>query len=114
MAWHKGGLIALTLASCSAAQQPGHVAVSPETGGVTYREDVIYGRVEGAALLADVAYPDGPGPFPAIISIHGGRWVAGNRRDTSSIKVRDWAAQGFFAMSIDYRLAKSSPAPACY
>lgn len=78
------------------------------------KQDLVYGRVEGAGLLADVAYPGGPGPFPAIISVHGGRWRGGHRKDPSSIKVRDWAAKGFFAMSIDYRLVGCTPAPACY
>ena len=82
--------------------------------GITFAEDVIYGRVEGSALLADVAQPAGDGPFPAIVSVHGGRWVAGHRKDTSSIKPREWAQLGFVAMTIDYRLARATPAPACY
>lgn len=81
---------------------------------VVIRTDVIYGRVEGSALLANLAYPDGPGSRPAIISVHGGRWRAGNRTDASSIKVSQWAEFGFFAMSIDYRLVGGSPAPAPY
>ena len=81
---------------------------------VVTRTDVIYGRVEGSALLANLAYPDGPGPRPALISVHGGRWRAGNRTDASSIKVAQWAEFGYFAMSIDYRLVGGSPAPAPY
>jgi acetyl esterase/lipase len=81
--------------------------------GVTTKQDVIYGRVEGSALLADIAYPAGD-RLPAIISVHGGRWRAGNRTDASSIKVAQWAGFGFFAMSIDYRLVGGSPAPASY
>jgi len=82
--------------------------------GVTAKQDVIYGRVEGSALLADIAYPTGGSRLPAIISVHGGRWRAGNRTDASSIKVAQWAGFGFFAMSIDYRLVGGSPAPASY
>lgn len=89
-------------------------AAAPQAEGVKFQEDVIYGRVEGSALLADIAQPAGEGPFPAILSIHGGRWVAGHRKDTSSIKPKEWAALGFFAMTIDYRLARATPAPACY
>jgi acetyl esterase/lipase len=48
------------------------------------------------------------------VSVHGGRWRAGNRTDASSIKVVPWAEFGFFAMSIDYRLVGGSPAPAPY
>jgi predicted amidohydrolase YtcJ/predicted esterase len=82
--------------------------------GVTTKQDVIYGRVEGSALLADIAHPSAGDKLPAIISVHGGRWRAGNRTDASSIKVAQWAGFGFFAMSIDYRLVGGSPAPASY
>jgi alpha-L-fucosidase 2 len=81
---------------------------------VTVREDVVYGRVHGAGLLADIASPESKDPLPAIISVHGGRWVGGHKRDASAIKVEQWARLGFFAMSIDYRLKNCSPAPACY
>lgn len=81
---------------------------------IVTRTDVVFGRVEGSALLANLAYPDGPGPRPALLSVHGGRWRAGNRTDASSIRVQQWAEFGFFAMSIDYRLVGGSPAPAAY
>ena len=81
---------------------------------IKYREDVVYGRVHGAALVADVAFPNSNEPLPAIISVHGGRWRGGHKRDGSTIKVQQWAGFGFFAMSIDYRLVGCSPAPACY
>jgi acetyl esterase/lipase len=88
------------------------VASAQPSAPVVTKTDVIYGRVEGSALLANIAYPDGPSLKPAIISVHGGRWRAGNRADASSIKVAQWAEFGFFAMSIDYRLVGGSPAPA--
>lgn len=90
------------------------VAARQPSAPVVTRTDIIYGRVEGSALLANLAYPDGPGSRPAILSVHGGRWRAGNRTDASSIKVAQWAEFGFFAMSIDYRLVGGSPAPAPY
>jgi acetyl esterase/lipase len=81
-------------------------------------EDVVYGRVLGAALIGDIARPSlasVSAPTPAIISIHGGCWVGGHKRDTSTIAVTQWAQQfGFFAMSIDYRLASLAAPPACY
>ena len=81
---------------------------------VVAKEDVVYGRVHGAGLLADIAYPESKEPLPAIISVHGGRWVGGHKKDASTIKVEQWAGFGFFAMSIDYRLKNTTPAPACY
>ncbi|MDA1055612.1 MAG: alpha/beta hydrolase [Planctomycetota bacterium] len=81
---------------------------------IVVHEDFVYGRVHGAGLLADVAYPKSETPTPAIISVHGGRWHGGHKRDGSTIVVRQWAGFGFFAMSIDYRLVGCTPAPACY
>lgn len=100
-----GGWVAAGAAPAAARQ-----ASAP----IVTRTDVVYGRVEGSALLANLAWPDGPGPRPAIVSVHGGRWRAGHRTDASSIKVQQWAEFGFFAMSIDYRLVGGSPAPAPY
>jgi len=97
-------VLALSLFPALAHAQP--------SAPIVTKTDVIYGRVEGSALLANIAYPDGPSLKPAIISVHGGRWRAGNRADASSIKVAQWAEFGFFAISIDYRLVGGSPAPA--
>jgi acetyl esterase/lipase len=102
-------VIALSLTWLSAAA----AVAQPATKAVA-QKDVIYGRVEGSALLADLAIPDSSGLRPAIVSVHGGRWRAGNRTDASSIKVEQWAEFGFVAMSIDYRLVGGSPAPASY
>jgi hypothetical protein len=54
---------------------PAATPAQPSAPVVT-KTDVIYGRVEGSALLANIAYPDGPALKPAIISVHGGRWRA--------------------------------------
>src|SRR5262245_48919490 len=100
-----GLLVVLTLATSAAAP--------PE---VVVKKDVVYGNVHGAGLLADIAYPQGEGPFPVILSVHGGRWVASHRGDPGegAINVKQWAGFGLFAMSIDYRLVGCSPPPACY
>jgi acetyl esterase/lipase len=84
------------------------------TEKIVHLDDLVYGRVHGAGLLADVAYPESKEKLPAIISVHGGRWRGGSKRDPSTIKVDQWAGFGFFAMSIDYRLVGCSPVPACY
>jgi alpha-L-fucosidase 2 len=102
-------VVATALARGRAGQ--GDQSAAPQ---VTVREDVVYGRFRGAGLLADIAFPQSKEPLPAIISVHGGRWVSGHKRDTSTIKVEQWARFGFFAMSIDYRLKDCTPAPACY
>lgn len=88
--------------------------VTTKAPTIVYHEDIVYGRVLGAGLLADIAYPKKDGQLPAIISVHGGRWRGGDKSDNSTIKVKQWAGFGFFAMSIDYRRVGCTPAPACY
>src|ERR1700733_8266706 len=77
-------------------------------------ETVVYGYVDGASLLADIARPKSKAKLPLVLSVHGGRWYYGTRRDTGAIDVPQWAGFGFVAMSIDYRLVTCTPAPACY
>jgi acetyl esterase/lipase len=89
-------------------------AVAQESGKLMAQKDVMYGRADGAALLADIAYPEGKDRLPAILMVHGGRWRAGSRSDDNYAKQDGWARNGFFAMNIDYRLVNSTPAPACY
>ena len=90
------------------------ISAEPAAGRIIEKPDVVYGRVHGAGLLADIAYPESNKPIPAIISVHGGRWRGGHKRDRSTIVVKQWAGFGLFAMSIDYRLVGCTPAPACY
>ena len=78
------------------------------------QSNLVYGSVNGAGLLSDFAWPQSGGNFPAILSVHGGRWIRGTRHDNGAIDVKQWAEMGFFAMTIDYRLVTCTPAPACY
>jgi alpha-L-fucosidase 2 len=104
----------LLLAPEARGEKPGAAAAGEKEMKIVVQEDVVYGRFQGAGLLADIAYPEGKGPFPVILSVHGGRWVRESKSTHSAIKVRQWAGFGFFAMSIDYRLIGCTPAPACY
>ena len=76
---------------------------------------IVYGEVLGAGLLADIAVPTTTGPHPVLLGVHGGRWHYSNRSQLgAAIDVEQWAALGFFALSVEYRLVTCTPAPACY
>src|SRR5262245_10002984 len=116
MSWRTGCIL---LAMAALLAMPGMGIAQPKPTGdtpakIVYLENLVYGQVHGAGLLADVAYPETKGALPVILSVHGGRWVGGHKRDSSTIDVKQWAGFGFFAMSIDYRLTGCTPAPACY
>lgn len=104
----------LAHANDNTAKPSGADSAAASKANIVIANDTVYGRVHGAGLLADVAYPKSDEPLPAIISVHGGRWQGGHKRDNSTIVPKEWAEFGFFAMSIDYRLVGCSPAPACY
>lgn len=54
--------------------------------------------------LMDAYIPDGNGPFPAIVYIHGGGWVEGNRSDFNTTALL-YAKRGIAGFSIDYTIA---------
>jgi acetyl esterase/lipase len=102
----------LTVTPLSAAAQASRMPIVAEN--IIVERDVIYGRPDGAAVLADIAYPEVRKSVPAILYVHGGRWTSGERIGRLQLYVEDWAKAGYFAMTIDYRLAGTAPAPAGY
>ena len=89
----------------AAASAPGLPASAIETP-----PDVVYTTVNGTPLHARLAYPkNSTGLLPAIIYIHGGGW----RRGSYRIRLADTIAeQGYFAMSVEYRLSGVAKWPA--
>ena len=59
----------------------------------------------GHSLLLDLHVPDGPGPFPAAILVHGGGFDGGNRVTNMAPTFQPLADAGFAWFSIDYRMA---------
>ncbi len=64
-----------------------------------------------APLKADVFVPAGEGPFPAVLVVHGGAWMAGNKSHMTPT-ARALAENGYVACAINYRLAPKYPFPA--
>ena len=98
------------------ASQPGATAPPRRAPVVVRKTDVIYGRVQGSALLADLAYVETPTSKPAVVMVFGGRWRANSRLDNNEgwERLSRWARDGFFTMTIDHRLVEATPAPAPY
>ena len=98
------------------------LGASPAHGEARLLTDIEYGRADGESLRLDVNVPDGAGPFPVAILVHGGGWSAGDKRGTdkpgSSADISPWfeplTAAGFTWFSINYRLAPTHRWPACF
>lgn len=78
----------------------------------TDSKDVVYNNVEGVTLTLDAHVPDGPGPFPVAILVHGGGWVAGDKQQYITYIFQPLADAGFAWFSINYRLAPQFKFPA--
>jgi acetyl esterase/lipase len=90
-------LLALWTAAVVFLPVQGQATVKTET-------DVVYGKGNGTELRLDLAMPaQGDGPFPAIVCVHGGGWKGGSYKDLSQT-IRAFAAEGFVAISVQYRL----------
>jgi len=66
-------------------------------------EDVEYQRPGGQPLLARLYRPEGKGPFPAVLEVHGGAWTGGDRLNNVAI-AESLAADGIVVLSIDFRM----------
>ena len=66
-------------------------------------DDVEYQRQDGQPLLARLYQPIGPGPFPAVLEVHGGAWTGGDRFNNVAI-AEALAADGIVVLSIDFRM----------
>ncbi|MEO6992508.1 MAG: alpha/beta hydrolase [Lacunisphaera sp.] len=94
------GLCALAVGMCAVAAR------------AELRQNIAYGTASGEPLLLDVNVPDGPGPFPVAILIHGGGWSRGDKHAVpagDSADISPWfaplTAAKFTWFSINYRLA---------
>src|SRR6266567_1618353 len=67
-------------------------------------KDITYSRPAGLPLLMNAYIPEGNGPFPAVIIVHGGGWEAGDKITYISPVLEPLARAGFAWFSIDYRL----------
>lgn len=67
-------------------------------------EDVEFANAGGQRLRMDAYIPEGAGPFPAAILVHGGAWVTGDKRGTVRPLFDPLAQGGFAWFSINYRL----------
>jgi acetyl esterase len=66
----------------------------------------------GRVLMARIYQPDGAGPFPTILDLHGGAWNAKDRHAEEPMD-RALAASGVLVVAIDMTLAPEAPYPAC-
>ena len=82
--------------------------------GAELKTDVEYGKAGSESLLLDASVPDGSGPFPAVIVVHGGGWNTGDKQRDIAVLLDTLTAARFSWFSINYRLAPAHRWPGCF
>jgi alpha-L-fucosidase 2 len=103
-------LVFLTVCALARAVEPG------------LQRDLEYGTADGVSLKLDASVPEGAGPFPIAILVHGGGWSSGDKANVGSVgggaDISPWFAPltsaKFTWFSINYRLAPAHRWPACF
>jgi acetyl esterase/lipase len=78
--------------------------------GVTRVRDIAYG--DDPAMRLDVYKPSSPGGLrPGIMSVHGGAWLIGSKREQGIPLLNHLAAAGWVGINVDYRLSPRAKFP---
>jgi acetyl esterase/lipase len=95
------------------APRPAHADYDPAAKFDLNVSEVEFRRnAGGRVLMARIYQPQGAGPFPTLLDLHGGAWNNKDRRAEEPMD-RAIAASGVLVVAIDMTLAPEAPYPAC-
>ena len=92
------------------ATKKGH-RYDPESRHQVSERDIQYLDANGTTRLVRIYQPEGPGPFPILLSVHGGAWTDKDHTD-NAVTSRPLAASGIVVAAIGLRTAPGFPYPA--
>jgi acetyl esterase/lipase len=78
---------------------------------VTINEGLVYVERESGPLALDLITPDGDGPWPVVVFVHGGGWMSGDRTLGPDFH-RYFCARGIAMASVSYRFSSDALFPA--
>jgi acetyl esterase/lipase len=80
--------------------------------GVKVVRDIVYREIAGKTLKLDVAMAEGSAlNRPAIMQIHGGAWIIGDKREQGWPLIGHLAANGWVCFNVNYRLSPAATWP---
>jgi acetyl esterase/lipase len=95
------------------ASRAAHAAYDPAAKFDLKVSEVEFRRTAGGRqLMARIYQPQGAGPFPTLLDLHGGAWNNKDRKAEEPMD-RSIAASGVLVVAIDMTLAPEAPYPAC-
>lgn len=77
------------------------------------KKDIEFARPGGVSLTLDAFVPDGKGPFPTAILVHGGGFTGGTKNHFITPLFQPLSDARFTWFTINYRLAPAHRYPAC-
>jgi acetyl esterase/lipase len=95
-----------------AAGSPAVGGGAPATVAKPQYADLAYATLSATQKL-DLYLPQGSGPFPVVVTVHGGGFMMGDKADASGKAGTDQLlAEGYAVAAVNYRLSKEAKAPA--
>ncbi len=77
------------------------------------KTDIEFARMGDVSLTLDAFVPEGKGPFPTAILVHGGGWTKGDKQTYIKPLFAPLSEADFTWFTINYRLAPAHKWPAC-
>jgi acetyl esterase/lipase len=89
-----------------------NAASAPAAGADAFTvEDIEYLHHDGKPLLLRLYRPNGPGPFPLLVDLHGGAWC-GQDRTSDALFNEALARSGVVVAALDFRMPPIAGYPA--
>ena len=104
-------LLFAAFVAISAGQVVAADDAKPVTPGL--HSDIGFANVDGVSLTLDAFVPEGEGPFPTVIFVHGGGFMNGDKQSYIKPLFEPVGKAGFAWFTINYRLAPKYRWPAC-
>jgi len=104
-------LLFAAFVAISAGQVVAADDAKPVTPGL--HSDIGFANVDGVSLTLDAFVPEGDGPFPTVIFVHGGGFMNGDKQSYIKPLFEPVGKAGFAWFTINYRLAPKYRWPAC-
>jgi acetyl esterase/lipase len=77
-----------------------------------FTKDVVYRTINNTSLNLDIYQPNSTeGLFPALVVVHGGGWVSGDKNEIAEFN-QYMVARGWVVFALNYRLAPKATFPA--
>jgi acetyl esterase/lipase len=109
------GHAAATLAAVSLESLDQDELEVQQRGKITRIKNITYRRVAGREIKLDVFMPSTPPPAgvrrPAVLQIHGGAWIIGDKREQGLPLLKYLAARGWVTFNANYRLSPGATWP---